>query len=411
MKLAYALWVRCLLVAVVCLAAATANAAPRPASFAELRAQMTEHEIAGAGIKNPRVLDAIRNTPRHEFVPIAQRHMAYFDMALPIGEQQTISPPFIVAFMTEQLDPQPEDRVLEVGTGSGYQAAVLSPLVKEVYTIEIKEPLGRKAAETLKRLGYKNVFARVGDGYEGWPDKAPFDKIIVTCSPENVPQKLVQQLREGGRLIVPLGERYQQSLYLFRKVNGKLEAEALRPTLFVPMTGKAEDERRVKPDPSHPGIINGGFEETYKDGEVEAPKGWHYSRQGNVLTDPKAPEGTHFIRFTNQEAGRGSQALQAFPIDGQKIPKLTVSLRVRGEQIHTGTHPGEVAYLVFTFYDIQQHNLGEIGVGPWVGTFDWQNEEETVKVPPTATHVIVRVGLLGGVGQLDVDDVKIVPAK
>ena len=161
-------------------------------------------------------------------------------MSLPIGESQTISAPFVVAYMTEQLDPQPTDKVLEIGTGSGYQAAILSPLVKEVYSIEIVESLGQKAARTLKRLKYTNVKTKIGDGYQGWPEHAPFDKIIVTCSPEKVPQPLVDQLKEGGRMVVPVGERYTQELYLLRKKDGKLEQEVLVPTMFVPMTGKAE---------------------------------------------------------------------------------------------------------------------------------------------------------------------------
>src|SRR3990172_12411296 len=145
-------------------------------------------------------------------------------MALPIGDQQTISPPFVVAYMTQEVDPQPTDRVLETATGSGYQAAVLSPLVRNVYTIEIVEPLGKRAARTLKKLGYKNVFVKVGDGYQGWPDAAPFDKIIVTCSPEKVPQPLVDQLRDGGLMVIPVGERYQQTLYSMRKANGELQS-------------------------------------------------------------------------------------------------------------------------------------------------------------------------------------------
>src|SRR5581483_9449123 len=149
------------------------------------------------------------------------------------GDKQTISPPYIVAYMTELLDPQPDDKVLEIGTGSGYQAAVLSPLVKEVYTIEIVESLGKAAAKRLKDLKYKNVFCKVGDGYLGWPEHAPFDKIIVTCSPENVPKPLVEQLKDGGKMIIPLGERYQQVFHLFEKQNGELKATRLGNTLFV----------------------------------------------------------------------------------------------------------------------------------------------------------------------------------
>ncbi len=158
---------------------------------------------------------------RHEFIPRSQRDKAYFDMALPIGDAQTISSPFIVAWMTEAIDPQPTDKVLEIGTGSGYQAAVLSSLAAEVYSIEIVRPLGEKAAEVLEDLGYKNVHVRVGDGFQGWPEHAPFDKIIVTCSPESVPQPLIDQLREGGQMIIPVGQRYQQTLYLLTKQDGK----------------------------------------------------------------------------------------------------------------------------------------------------------------------------------------------
>ena len=173
--------------------------------YATQRQRMVVEEIEAAGVTDPRVLEAMRTTPRHEFVPAGFRQHAYFDTALPIGNEQTISPPFVVAYMTQQLDPQPGDRVLEIGTGSGYQAAVLSPLVKEVYTIEIVNRLGRRAERTLKKLGYENIHARRGDGFHGWPEAAPFDKIIVTCSPEKIPVPLTDQLKEGGRMIIPVG--------------------------------------------------------------------------------------------------------------------------------------------------------------------------------------------------------------
>src|SRR3954463_8183944 len=230
-------------------------AAPTAQSLRDWRrlaGEMVDKEIVAAGVKNERVVKAMRDTPRHEFVPLGEREHAYLDMALPIGNSQTISPPFVVASMTEAIDPQPTDKVLEIGTGSGYQAAILSPLVKDVYTIEIVDELSKHATRTLKRLHYDNVHTRSGDGYKGWPEVAPFDKIIVTCSPEKVPQPLVDQLREGGRLIVPVGERFQQTLYLYRKVKGKLEAQPLTPTMFVPMTGKAESQRAVLPDLANP---------------------------------------------------------------------------------------------------------------------------------------------------------------
>ena len=228
---------------------ATAANKHSPQSTEQARERMVIGEVIGAGITNARVMSV---TPRHEFVPAKLFDRAYLDMSLPIGEHQTITPPMLVAYMTDQLDPQPNDSVLEIGTGSGYQAAVLSPLVKEVYSIEIVEKLGKQAERTLKRLKYNNVFTKIGDGYLGWPEKAPFDKIIVTCSPEKVPQPLVDQLKEGGRMIVPVGEPYQQVFHLLKKENGRLTNEALRPTLFVPMTGKADERREVTADPLHP---------------------------------------------------------------------------------------------------------------------------------------------------------------
>ena len=204
---------------------ATAALAQSRISMDAARNKMVDEEIVAAGVKNPRVIEAMRKTPRHEFVPLAQRKkvdstgfpLIYHDMALSIGDSQTISPPFVVAYMTEAIDPQPTDRVLEIGTGSGYQAAVLSKLVRDVYTIEIVAPLGRRAEKTLQRLHYDNVHVKIGDGYQGWPEHAPFDKIIVTCSPEKVPPALVAQLKEGGRMVIPVGERYQQTLYLMKK--------------------------------------------------------------------------------------------------------------------------------------------------------------------------------------------------
>ncbi len=162
------------------------------------------------------------------------------DHPLPIGYDQTISQPYIVAFMTEQLHPKPSDRVLEIGTGSGYQAAILAELVAEVYTIELAEPLARNAEATLARLGYKNVHVKVGDGYKGWPENAPFDAIIVTCAPDRVPRPLTDQLKDGGRMIIPVGNRFAQELYLLEKKNGQLKESAVLPVRFVPMAGEAQ---------------------------------------------------------------------------------------------------------------------------------------------------------------------------
>ena len=195
-------------------------------------------ESPGRGIINRRVLEVMGRVPRHEFVPPEVRDHAYEDRPLPIGFSQTISQPYIVAFMTQQLDPRPTDRVLEVGTGSGYQAAVLSGLVKEVCTLEIVQPLAERASADLSRLNYTNVHVRAGDGYRGWPEKAPFDAVIVTCAPESVPEPLVKQLAEGGRMIIPVGPTWDQQLILLRKEGGELEQESVLRVRFVPMTGE-----------------------------------------------------------------------------------------------------------------------------------------------------------------------------
>ena len=207
--------------------------------FAAARERMVRQQLAAPGrdITNACVLAVMGKVPRHELVPARLRAQAYGDYPLPIGHDQTISQPFIVAFMTEKLEPKPTDKVLEIGTGSGYQAAVLAGLVSNVFTIEIVEPLARRAEADLKRLGYTNVTVRAGDGYKGWPDAAPFDAIIVTCAPERVPQALVDQLKEGGRMIIPVGPAGDQELYLLQKQGGRVEKRAVLPVRFVPMIG------------------------------------------------------------------------------------------------------------------------------------------------------------------------------
>jgi protein-L-isoaspartate(D-aspartate) O-methyltransferase len=206
------------------------------------RQRMVAEQLAGPGrnITNALVLVAMGKVPRHELVPERLRSQAYLDCALPIGYDQTISQPFVVAFMTEQLEPKPTDTVLEIGTGSGYQAAVLAELVAKVYTIEIIEDLAKRAAADLKRLGYTNVCVRAGDGYKGWPEAAPFDAVIVTCAPEKIPQPLVEQLKDGGRMIVPVGPIGSQELVLLVKHGVTLERRAILSVRFVPMTGQIQ---------------------------------------------------------------------------------------------------------------------------------------------------------------------------
>ncbi len=393
----------------VALAAFAGLAAPAssqsPAVFERQRREMVEHAIVGAGVTDERVVRAMLATPRHEFVPPHLRSRAYFDMALPIGASQTISSPFIVAYMTQSLDPQPTDRVLEIGTGSGFQAAVLSPLVKEVHTIEIVESLGRRAARTLQRLGYDNVTVKVGDGFQGWEEHAPFDKIIVTCSPEKVPQPLVDQLREGGLMVIPAGRRYQQTLYLMRKKDGQLVSEALRPTLFVPMTGTAEEQREVQPDPANPQVANGDFEQPpIRENFVP---GWYYQRQLTWEADSERDSPNHFVQLANEESGRPAHLLQGFAIDGRQIRQLDLSLRLRLEDVTTGRTRDDAAMVAITFYDERRRELGHSWIGPLQGTRDWHRVSRRVDVPRATSEAILRLGLFGATGRLSLDDVRV----
>lgn len=372
------------------------------------REKMVTEEIEAAGVKHAAVLNTMRTTPRHEFVPAKWLPQAYLDAALPIGDKQTISPPYIVAFMTAQLDPQPTDRVLEIGTGSGYQAAVLSPLVKEVYTIEIVPRLGRRAEQTLRRLGYRNVQVRIGDGFQGWPQAAPFDKIIVTCSPEAIPPPLVEQLAEGGQMIIPVGERYQQNLIRVIKKNGRLTKQPLQATLFVPMTGKAEANRKVLPDPSAPQIANGDFEKVL--GKQRTPEGWHYLRGAKVRrvgTTHQSPESPtdNYLSFENTQPGQASRALQGFALDGRKVRAVRLSVRVRAENLRAGPTPEQVPAIVLTCYDGRRAAIDNQVLGPWQGSFDWKTEQAELRIPSATREAILRLGLLGGTGKLDVDDV------
>jgi len=208
------------------------------AAFERDRARMVDDQLARRGITDERVLAAMRRVPRHLFVDEALRDRAYGDHALPIGEEQTISQPYIVALMTDLLDPKAGDTVLEVGTGSGYQAAVLAELVAKVYTIEIVEPLGRRAKQVLGELGYRNVEVRVGDGFGGWPAAAPFDAIIVTAAPAAVPQPLLDQLKPGGRMVIPVGgpSDVQHLLLVEKQSDGRTTTRRTLPVRFVPLT-------------------------------------------------------------------------------------------------------------------------------------------------------------------------------
>jgi protein-L-isoaspartate(D-aspartate) O-methyltransferase len=207
------------------------------------RARMVETQIAARGVRDPRVLEAMRKVPRHLFVEPAQRERAYEDHPLPIAGSQTISQPYIVALMTELLALPPRSRVLEIGTGSGYQSAVLGELAAEVYSIEILPELAKAAGETLKSLGYANVTVRAGDGYRGWPEHAPFDGIIVTAAPERIPQPLIDQLAIGGRMVIPVGGFFQELKVFTKEADGRVTEKDIIPVRFVPMTGEIEKEK------------------------------------------------------------------------------------------------------------------------------------------------------------------------
>lgn len=217
-------------------------AATADAKFAKRRERMVREQLQARDITDAKVLAAMLEVPRHEFVPVDLVESAYEDNALPIRLDQTISQPYIVAYMTQALELKGTERVLEIGTGSGYQAAVLARIVPEVYTIEILPGLKEQASAVLSRLGYRNIHFRVGDGYMGWPENAPFDRIIVTAAPESIPQPLIDQLKVGGRLVIPVGT-FAQDLVVVEKGESGIARRSTIPVRFVPMTGKAQEKQ------------------------------------------------------------------------------------------------------------------------------------------------------------------------
>lgn len=392
------------LIVMAALSFPSTGAAQRPQLQAEAaRERMVKEAIEAEGISHEAVLQAMRTVPRHEFVLPRVRARSYRDEALPIGAGQTISPPFVVAYMTQSLNPQRSDRVLEIGTGSGYQAAVLAEIVDEVYSIEIVNSLASSAQRRLKRLGYSNVHVRAGDGYKGWPDEAPFDRIIVTCSPESVPQPLIDQLREGGTMIVPMGERYQQQFYLFEKTDGQLKQQQLISTLFVPMTGESEERRRILPDAGNPEVTNGGFEQDDNaDGKAD---GWHYQRRVELIDDSPV-QGQRFIRMTADEDGQVAQLLQGMAVSGQRLAAIDVACWVQATDVRRGAQ-GERAGILVHFYDASRRELGIQPLAVWEDSFTWQRVQRRIPIPKRAREMIIRVGLNGATGTLEVDSIQV----
>ncbi len=231
-----------ILLAMIGCSAPPAQSDPRPGDEERQRLAMVDAQIARRGITDRRVLEAMRRVPRHEFVPADVAARAYEDFPLPIGFGQTISQPYVVAYMTEVLQVAPKSRVLEIGTGSGYQAAVLADLGAVVFSIEIVPQLAERAGRTLARLGYSNVQVRAGDGYRGWPDAAPFDRIIVTAAPDHIPQPLIDQLAVGGRMVLPVGDFWQRITVVTKTRRGIVQQKTM-DVVFVPMTGEAQKKR------------------------------------------------------------------------------------------------------------------------------------------------------------------------
>jgi protein-L-isoaspartate(D-aspartate) O-methyltransferase len=220
---------------------------------------------------------------------------------------------------------------------------------------------------------------------------------------------LVEQLREGGLMVIPVGKRYQQTLYRMKKHDGKMESEALQSTLFVPMTGKAESNREVLPDPAHPTIANGGFEDV--SGDPPVPAGWHYQRQLKIVEGKDAPEGERYVTFHNEEPGRNAHTLQGFAVDGRKVGQLVLSVRIRGRDIRQGQNTQQLPGAIIGFYDENRGGIGEMGTGSWHGTFDWRTETVRINVPPKAREAILRIGLFGATGEISFDAIELKAVK
>jgi protein-L-isoaspartate(D-aspartate) O-methyltransferase len=372
-------------------AAAFAQESDVEARYATKRQELIDKVLIPGGIRDPKVVQAVSQTRRHEFVPENIRSEAYLDRALPIGAQQTISSPFIVSLMTEILRTKPSDRVLEIGTGSGYQAAILSPLVDSVYTIEIVGELQDRTTALLQRLGYKNIHTKTGDGYLGWPEHAPFDKIIVT-------------LKEEGLMVIPVGERYQQMLRAFRKTNGTMVAVYERPTIFVPMTGLAESQRQVQPDGRNPKLLNGDFED--KTSENYIPH-WYYEFGVRTQTDPTAPKGSQVAEFNSDQAGGPSMLLQALPLDGRHVAKVRLSGFVKTANVQLSKTFEEQPFIVLQFFDEQRNRIGYEWLGPFIGDTPWTHAKREIKIPVENREVIVMIGLFGAKGTATFDGLEL----
>ena len=383
--------------------------AQNPAHFEQARKRMVEEVIIGVGDQG-RAGDQgdAGDCPRTNSSMPKYRREAYFDMAFPIGDKQTISPPFIVAYMTEPLDPQPTDKVLEIGTGSGYQAAVLSPLVKEVYTIEIVESLGKSAADARSSGSkYKNVvhqsrrrLSRLARA------RARSTKSSSPARPRKCPSPLIDQLKEGGSMVVPVGERYQQTLYSLPQEGRQAGS---RDAAAHAVRAHDRQGRRSPQGQARPGQTRSSSTAASKKKPTQrGPARLVLRTACEVGGRREAPDGKHYVSFTNDEPGRLPPiCCKAFAIDGRKVKQLKVSARVMTKNVVRGADDNEQCYILFTLYDDQRRDLGMQVMGPFLGTSDWHEETRTFDIPITAREGIFRIGLFGATGFAAYDKISI----
>lgn len=393
--------------------AALCFVAPQPAAaqsgmreLLEARRIMVNEEIAAQGIENQKLLEAMREVPRELFIPLHKRDLAYLNVAITYGDGNVILPPLVTAHLIEKLDPQKNDKVLVIGAGSGYSTALISRMSREVYAVEIDRAVATTAEETLRSLKYTNVKLRVGDGFEGWKEHAPYQRIIVECSPDSVPRPLVDQLAEEGTLLVPTGSEFDQTMYLCKKVNGELTTLSLWPTLLVPMKGKAEELRSHSGLLRTPSILNGGFEEIVPSTK-DVPTNWAYVRQGNVVEDSSCPEGSHALSFVNVTRGVAATAIQAFPVDGKNVSELTLACKIWGKDIRPGQNRQQLPRMEVRFYDEKLRYVGGDWMGGWNMTFSWVKKDHVFNVPRPAKFAVLRIGLGGATGEIRFDDIRL----
>lgn len=356
--------------------------------------------------EDPIVLSAIMRTARDRFVPASYKKTAFRDLAVPLGRSRYQQAPSLLAYMTEELDVRPDEKVLHIGTGSGYYTAVLSLLAKEVYTVELDETLGNRASQTFEKLAYTNIYTKIADGYDGWEEHAPFDRIVFTCSPETVPEPLVKQLREGGVMIVPLGEPFRQVLYRCKKKGEELQKEFLLPYPFELMEGEAQSRRQTKPDPERPELSNGHFERFHENGE---PYGWFSMTNAIVREVPDAPEGRHFLKlevnsFSSDEA-RFARAEQSFALEGKNVSRLHLEAFLRGDRLETlsARNVRASASMILLCYDESDRLLQRYDLAPVSGSFDWKAFQCEISVPKKTKKATLILTLSDRTGTLEFD--------